>query len=151
MISAKDIKTLRDQSGLSISLCKDALIEAQGNQDKAMDILRAKGAFAVEKKSIRTLGAGTISAYVHNTNNIGAMVELGSETDFVAKNDEFMNLAHNIAMHISATNPIDIEALLSEQFIKEPTLTIRDLVQNAVQKFGERVEILRFSRFSTSE
>ena len=79
------------------------------------------------------------------------MVELGSETDFVAKNDEFMNLAHNIAMHISATNPIDIEALLSEQFIKEPTLTIRDLVQNAVQKFGERVEILRFSRFSTSE
>jgi elongation factor Ts len=148
MIAAEEIKKLRDLTGVSMSICKSALEEAAGDHEKALDILRAKGATAAEKKSIRTLGAGTIAAYVHSNKTIAAMVELASETDFVAKNEEFKSLAHDIAMHISATGPIDLEALYSEQYIKDPSLTIKDLIQGAVQKFGERVELVRFTRFA---
>jgi len=151
MIGAQDIKKLRDLTGLSMSLCKTVLEEAGGDKERALDILRAKGAMAAEKKSIRTLGAGVIASYVHNTRNIAAMVELASETDFVSNNEEFRTLAHDIAMHVSATNPLDLEVLHSEQFIKDPSLTVKDLIQGAVQKFGERVELVRFIRFAVGE
>jgi len=151
MISAEQIKKLRDLTGVSMSLCKSAIEEAGGDEVTALEILRAKGATAAEKKSIRSLGAGTIAVYLHSTRNVAAMVELASETDFVSSNEEFRTLAHDIAMHVSATNPLDLEALYSEQFIKDPSLTVKDLIQGAVQKFGERVELVRFSRFSVSE
>lgn len=149
MISAQDIKKLRDLTGLSISLCKGALEEALGDEAKALAILQSKGASAAEKKAGRTLGAGTVAAYIHATKTMGALIELSSETDFVAKNEEFRALAYDLAMHVCATNPANIETLLAEPFIKDPDKTVRDLVQNAIQKFGERVEISRFSRFSS--
>jgi len=148
MVSASDIKVLRDETGLSMSLVKSALDEAGGDKAKALEILRSKAGAAAEKKSGRALGAGTVASYVHSTKTMGAMVELDSETDFVAKNDEFKQLAYDIAMHVSATAPADVPALMEEAFVKDGTRTIKQLIEGAVQKFGERVEIKRFSRFS---
>lgn len=104
-ISSADIKTLRDQTGISVMQCKKALEEAGGDMDKALIILKKKRSEAAEKKSDRELGAGAVGVYLHNTNEVAAMVLLACETDFVAKNDEFVALAREIAMHVAATNP----------------------------------------------
>lgn len=104
-ISSADIKVLRDESGISVMQCKKALEEAEGDMEKARIILKRKRSEAAEKKADRIQGAGAIGAYVHNTNEIAAMVVLASETDFVAKNPEFVELARNIAMHVAALGP----------------------------------------------
>lgn len=104
-ITSEAIKTLRDQTGISVMQCKKALEEAGGDMEKAMVILRKKGGEAAAKKSDRVLGAGAIGSYVHSTHEVGALVILSSETDFVAKNQEFIALAREIAMHVAATNP----------------------------------------------
>ena len=104
-ISSADIKTLRDQTGISVMQCKKALEEAQGDMDKALIILKKKRSEAAEKKSDRELGAGAVGVYGHNTNEVAALVLLSCETDFVAKNEEFIALAREIAMHVAATDP----------------------------------------------
>lgn len=104
-ISSADIKALRDQTGISVMQCKKALEEAGGDMEKALIILKKKRSEAAEKKSDRELGAGSVGVYIHNTNEVAAMVLLSSETDFVAKNEEFITLAREIAMHVAATNP----------------------------------------------
>ena len=104
-ITSTNIKALRDQTGISVMQCKKALEEAGGDMDKALIILKKKRSEAAEKKSDRELGAGTIGAYIHNTNEVAALVRLSSETDFVAKNEEFVSLANDIAMHVAAMNP----------------------------------------------
>jgi len=147
MIDAQKVKTLRQQTGISFAQCKEALDAAGNDLDQALTILKEKGAAIAEKKSGRELKAGTISAYIHQ-GVIGAMVELQSETDFVSKNPEFKNLADELAMQVAAVDPADAEALLTSPYIKEPDKTIDDLVKAAVQKFGERVEVSRFIRFS---
>jgi len=147
MITASDIKKLRDQSGISLGECKKALEEAGGDEAKALEILKVKGTLTAQKKSGRALGAGTIAAYVHTTKAIAAMVMLACETDFVARNDEFISLAYNLAMHVSVTNPADTDALLNEPFIKDENKTVRQLIEEAVQKFGERIEVSRFVQF----
>ncbi len=190
-ISMDQIKALRDRTGISIMQCKKALEEAQGDEEKALILLRKKGAEIAAKKSDREFGAGVVQAYVHSNNLIGAMVELVSETDFVANNVEFKTLAYDIAMHISASNPEFIKKeeinedvkkkatevfeaevagkpdnlkeqilagkldayfkdkiLLEQPFIKNPDLTIQQLIDNAIQKFGERIEVARFVRMN---
>lgn len=185
------IKSLRDATGVSVMQCKKALEEAGGDVEKAKIILQKHSAAAASKKGDRTLGAGTIGVYLHNTGTVGAMVELCSETDFVSKNTEFVALAREIAMHVSAAapkflkmedigeedkknatevfakeaegKPEEIRAkiiegkiqsffadqvLLEQPYIKNPDQTIKDLIQSAVQKFGEKIEISRFARFS---
>ncbi len=190
-ISMDLIKALRDKTGISVMQCKKALEEAGGDEEKAIIMLRKKGAEIASKKGDRAFGAGAVQAYVHSNNNIGAMVELVSETDFVSNNADFRALAYDIAMHISAANPefirkdqISEEAknkakevfeaevagkpenlkeqilagkldayfkdkiLLEQPFIKNPDLTIQQLLDNAIQKFGERIEVANFSRLS---
>ncbi len=105
-ITTELIKELRDATGLSIMQCKKALEEAEGDISKATILLQKKGAGISAKKADRTLGAGRIVSYIHSTGNIGTLVELLCETDFVAKNEEFGVLAYNIAMQIAATNPL---------------------------------------------
>lgn len=189
-ISTDILKTLRDRTGVSVMQCKKALEEANGDIAQAEVILRKRSGAAADKKSDRTLGAGAIGTYVHD-GAIGAMVLLSSETDFVSKNEEFVALAREIAMHVAASNPTyltdaDIPAdarasaesvflkevegkpsemkekilagklesyfkdqvLLNQPFIKDESKTIHDLVTEATQKFGERVEITRFARLS---
>lgn len=104
-ISSADIKALRDKTGISVMQCKKALEEAEGDMDKAQIILKKKRSEAADKKSDREQGAGIIGSYVHNTNEVAALVRLSCETDFVAKNEEFVTLAREIAMHVAAQNP----------------------------------------------
>lgn len=104
-ITSAHIKELRDQTGISVMQCKKALEEAGGDMQKALVILKKRRSEAAEKKSDRELGAGTVGVYVHNTNEVAAMVVLASETDFVAKNPEFVALAREIAMQVAATDP----------------------------------------------
>ena len=104
-ITSAQIKQLRDQTGISVMQCKKSLEEAGGDMDKALIILKKKRSEAADKKSDRTLGSGAIGSYLHNTNEVAALVHLASETDFVAKNAEFVSLANEIAMHVAAMNP----------------------------------------------
>ena len=159
-ITTQQIKKLRDETGVSVMQCKKALEEAGGDLEKAKIILRKISRQEAEKKSGRTLGAGIVASYVHSNSSVGAMVELLCETDFVARNEEFKSLARDIAMHVTALAPLylkmedikeeeDKEKVLLEQtFIKNPEINIRVLIEQAIQKFGERIEIGRFARFS---
>jgi elongation factor Ts len=104
-ITSVQLKELRDKTGISVMQCKKALEEAGGDMEKAVIILKKKRSEAADKKSDRELGAGSIGAYVHNTNEVAAMVLLACETDFVSKNEEFIALAKDIAMHVAATAP----------------------------------------------
>ena len=150
-ISSDQIKELRNKTSLSVMQCKRALEESDGDMEKALAHLMAQGASIAEKKSGRSLGAGVVSAYVHSTKNVGALLELNCETDFVAKNDEFGALGYEIAMHVVAMKPADVIELLAQPFIKDPSKTISDLVTGAVQKFGENTAIRRFTVFSVKE
>jgi len=117
---------------------------------KAMEILKETGTHVREKKSGRDRNSGVVQAYIHGEGDIGALVELLCETDFVAKNEEFKQLAYDIAMHIAAMNPKNKETLIESEFVKDPSHTTNDLLQNATQKFGERTEMGSFVRFSIS-
>lgn len=190
-VSSSTIKELRDATGISVMQCKKALEEAEGDMDKALIILKKKRSEAADKKSDRELGAGTIGVYTHNTNEVAALVHLASETDFVSKNEEFVALAREIAMHVAAQNPTYIsrdevpadaiekakqvfaeevadkpadmqekimdgklsayfkdQILLEQDFIKDPSVTIGGMIENAVQKFGENVQVVGVSRLS---
>lgn len=151
MITTEQIKELRDRTGISIAQCKKALEDAGGDVNKALDFLKAKGAEIADKKATRELHAGLVSAYVHSNGKMGALVQVHVETDFVAKNEGFKALADDLAMHIAAMDPADVTELLAQPFIKDPALTIDDLVKNHIQKFGERIEIARFARLDISK
>ncbi len=153
------VKKLRDLTGISVMQCRRALEEAGGDIEKAKKILASKSADIASKKGDRALGAGVVSSYIHGTGNVGSMVELLCETDFVAKNEEFVKLARDIAMHVTATDPKYLKAedapegekesaLLVQPFIKNPEATITNLIEGAVQKFGEKIELARFVRFA---
>lgn len=190
-ITTEQIKALRDKTGVSVMQCKKALEEAGGDLEKAIVILRKVSKQIAEKKADREFGAGTIGSYVHNNNQVGAMVELVTETDFVSGNEEFKTLARDIAMHIAASRPeflkagdVPVEAtaaaravfekevsdkpekmrdsivegklkaylkekiLLEQTFIKNSDITIAGLIDSAIQKFGEKIEIAHFVCFS---
>lgn len=151
MITVEQIKELRDRTGISIAQCKQALEAAGGDMTKAMASLQEQGAKVAEKKASRQLGAGVVSAYIHNGNTLGVMVELDCETDFVAKNNEFKTLADDLAMHVAAFEPVDLSTLLEQPFIKTPEKTVADVLKDCIQKFGEKVEIVRFTRLSVGE
>jgi len=104
-ITSVQLKALRDKTGISVMQCKKALQEAEGDMEKAVIILKKKRSEAADKKADRELGAGSVGVYAHNTNEVAAMVMLACETDFVSKNEEFITLARDIAMHVAATNP----------------------------------------------
>lgn len=139
-VPAQIVKELRERTGISLQECKKALEEADGNIEKALALLSARATTIAQKKSDRVLGAVAVEAYVHN-NTVGALISLSCETDFVAKNEEFIRLARDIAMHVTAMQPENVKALLQQAYIKDESKTIRDLLSAATQKFGERIEI----------
>jgi elongation factor Ts len=151
-ISAQDIKQLRDLTGVPMMQCREALEEAGGDAAKALEVLKSKGAVAASKKAGRELGSGTVQSYVHGHGSVGALVELLCETDFVARNEEFQQIAKDIAMQIAATDDEVIdggaEAILAQPTIKDPAQTLAMLIESAVQKFGERTELGRFVKFA---
>jgi len=159
-ISASAVKELREKTSAGVMDCKKALLEADGNFDRAVDILREKGAMQLAKKLEREANQGIIETYIHAGGRIGAMVELNCETDFVARTEDFHKLAHDIAMQIAAMSPKYIRpdevadeesdaehVLLKQAFIKDSKRTIEDLIHEAVGKLGENIQIRRFVRF----
>ncbi len=150
-ITTADIKALRDETGLSIAEVRNALSESGGDRVKALEFLKNRSVEIAAKKGDRALGAGIVTSYIHNGGISGVLLELSCETDFVAKNEEFKALAYDIAMHVAAMNPADVVELLEQPFIKSPDKTIKDMINGAIQKFGERTEVRRFTRFSVSE
>jgi len=152
-ISATQIKKLRDSTGAGMMTCKAALVEAEGDIEKAVDILRKKGAAALGKKSGRTANEGVIVPYIHQGNRLGVLLEVNCETDFVARNEDFKNFAHNIAMHIAASNPLWVSRgevpsevlekerdIYKEQVLNEgkPDKIIDRIVEGKVEKFYEQ-------------
>ncbi|MBN1689442.1 MAG: translation elongation factor Ts [Dehalococcoidia bacterium] len=161
-ISANTVKELRQKTGAGVMDCKKALTEAGGNFDKACAIITERGLAIAKKKSERSAEQGLIECYVHTGNHLGVMVELNCETDFVARTPEFKELAHNIALQISAMAPQyvskdDLPAgaeedpaaicLLLQPFIKDPAKSIQDIITETVAKTGENIKVRRFVRF----
>jgi elongation factor Ts len=159
-ISVEDIKKLRAITGSGILDCRTALEEAEGDSSKAQAILRAKGLASAAKKATRDAGEGVVESYIHNGSRVGVLIELNCETDFVARTDEFRTLAHDIAMHVAAMDPGTVLAvegsepetsLMNQSYVKDPSKTIQDLINDAIAKLGENVQVRRFTRFALSE
>jgi elongation factor Ts len=191
-ITSKMVKDLRDKTAAGMMDCKKALTETGGDMEKAVDLLRQKGLAVAAKRAGRATSEGAIETYIHAGGNLGVMVELGCETDFVAKNDDFKAFGRDIAMHIAAINPIAVTrkeipgevvarekeiyvqqalesgkpeaivekmvtgkvekfisevCLLEQQYVKNPDLTVQDLLNELVGKMGENISIKRFARF----
>jgi len=193
MENAQKLKELRVKTGASILDCRNMLAECKGDSEKAKKILAEKSKTKIAKKTSREAGEGAIASYIHNNKKIGVLVELSCETDFVAKNESFLQLAHDIAMHIAASGPLCVDApeshpeiaklieeerkkaaeefknkpkemienivsgkirkytdgitLVKQEYIKDPTKTVGDIVGEAIIKLGENVKIKRFCRF----
>ena len=191
-ITTKMVKDLRDKTQAGMMDCKKALENTGGDMEKAIDLLRQKGLAVAAKRANRATSEGVIATYIHAGGKLGVMVELGCETDFVAKNDDFKEFARDIAMHIAAANPISISreevpanvisrekdifvqqalesgkpeaiiekmvtgkiekflaevALLEQKFVKNPDLSIQDLLNELVGKMGENISVKKFARF----
>jgi len=195
-ISASLIKELREKTGAGMLDCKEALTNVDGNLEEAIAFLRKKGLADAKKRAGRMTSEGLIGSYIHTNSKIGVLVEVNSETDFVARTDEFQDLVKNIAMHIAAANPRYLQAedipaediekekeillsqaresgkpdnvlekivegrlkkfvaenrLLDQSYVKEPEITINQLIQSAISKMGENIGIRRFIRFQLGE
>lgn len=145
-ISAQQIKELREKTQAGFSDCKMALEEANGDMKKAEEVLRKKGFEKAEKKSDRETGQGLVESYVHQTGKVGVLVSLLCETDFVARTDEFKHLAHEIAMQVAAMNPKDKDALLRQEYIRDGSKTIDELIKETIAKVGENINLADFKR-----
>jgi elongation factor Ts len=165
-ISIDSIKELREQSGAGIMQCRNALEKHEGNREKALEFLKEQGLLKAKEKEERTAAEGLIEAYIHTGGRVGAMVELNCETDFVARTDEFKELAHNIAMQVAAMAPqfvseadipkkADVEpsaaCLLLQPYIKDQELTIQDIITDTIARVGENIKVSRFARFELGE
>lgn len=142
---ALDIQKLRNLTSAGVMDCKRALEEAGGNLERAVQIINERGLSKVKKNATRQTGAGLVHAYVHNE-RVGVIIELRSETDFVAHSEPFRELIHDLAMHIAAMAPADVNGLLTQPFIRDQTKTIQDLINALTAKVGEKVEIGKFYR-----
>jgi len=139
------LKKLRNETSASIADCRKALEETENDYAKAIEWLKKRGLEKAAKKADRETSQGLIESYVHN-GRIGVLVELLCETDFVAKTDEFKHLAREIAMQISAMNPKDMEALLQQEYIRDASQTIEQMVKSTIGKLGENITVKRFHR-----
>ncbi len=165
-ISVDSIKALRDSTGAGIMDSKKALEAADGDMKKAEEILRQQGIASAAKKADRATNQGLVESYIHSGGRIGAIVEVNCETDFVARTGDFKDLAHNLAMQVAAMSPRYVDesdvpdggeiedvqdCLMQQPYIRDPSMTVRDLVKESVGKLGENVRVRRFTRFSLGE
>jgi len=141
------VKKMRLELGLGIMEIKAALEEANGDEKKAKEILKAKGFEKAEKRAERETHQGRVATYTHSTGKIGVMVEMLCETDFVAKNEDFVAVTKDLCLQVAAMNPKDTEELLEQEFIKDPSVKMKDLVTALNAKFGENIKVGRICRF----
>lgn len=149
--TAQDVKQLREETGAGMMDCKKALEESNGDATAAKAWLDARNLAKAEKKEDRETNEGYIASYVHNNNKTAALVEILCETDFVARNDEFQEMARNIALHVVAMNPTSVEELLKQEFIKDPGQDIEHYLKSISGKIGEKFVISRFIRYEVGD
>lgn len=149
-MNIEDLKKLREQTGAGIADCKEALKEAEGNLEKAKDWLKQKGLDKANSKEGREVKSGIVDVYSHG-GKVGVLVEVLCETDFVARTEDFKNLAHELALQIASMNPSSVEDLLSQEYIRDNSLTCEQLIKGVVAKLGENILVGRFERIALGE
>ncbi len=148
-VTAAMVKELRERTNAGMMDCKKALVSNDGDMDKAIDWLREKGLAQAAKKASRVAAEGVVTQYVTPCGCTGVIVEVNCETDFVAKTDNFMNFANNVAKHIAKANPADVDELMNQKFVDDESKTISDLVSEATVAIGEKISVRRFARYKT--
>ncbi len=147
MVDINALKKLRLETGISIAECRKALEETKGDIDKAKAWLKKQGIEKAEKKADRETSQGLVESYTHLNGKVGSMVVVLCETDFVARTEDFKHLCHEVAMQVAAMNPKDVDTLLKQEYIRDGSLTINDLVKQTVAKLGENIVVKEFKRF----
>lgn len=145
------LKKLRVETEVSLADCRKALEETDNDYEKAKAWLKKRGLEKAAKKSDREVSQGLVEAYIHQTGKVGAMVEILCETDFVARTDDFKKLAKEVAMQVASMNPKDVKTLLTQDYIRDSSMTIESLVKQAIAKLGENIVIKKISRISLGE
>lgn len=133
-------------TGASVDAIRKALEEADGEIERALKLLKDRGAMVAAKKASRQTGEGIISYYVHANSKVGVLVKLLCETDFVARTEQFKELGHELAMHVAAMSPANIEELLVQQYVRNPDQTVSELIKGYIAKLGENIQIGEFCR-----
>ena len=149
MITAQQVKSLREKTGAGMMDCKKVLTETNGDMDKAIELLRERGIAKAAKKSDRVAAEGIVAACVSDDKKVGAVVEVNAETDFVAKNDEFKSFVSDVVKQIVEKNPKDVEELLEQKSITENDKTVSEVLTNKIATIGENISIRRFKRFES--
>lgn len=150
-ISASKVRDLRDKTGAGVMDCKRALSASGGDLDQALEVLRSQGIASATKKAGRETREGLVYAYIHPGGRVGVLVEVGCETDFVARTDDFQNLCRELAMQVAATEAAAVEDLLSGPSIRDAGRKVSDLVTAAIAKLGENITVRRFTRYRLGE
>ena len=145
MGAVDDIKKLRDVTGAGVMECKKAFADSNGDFDAAIKIIHERGLAKMEKRSDREAGAGLIESYVHNE-RIGVVLDVRAETDFVVRSEPFKKLAHDLAMHIAAAGPANVEELLKQPYIKDESKTVDETIKLTSAQVGEVIRVKAFSR-----
>lgn len=150
MVTASQVKELREKTGAGMMDCKKVLTETNGDEEKAIELLRERGITKAAKKSDRIAAEGLVETYISEDGKVGVVVEVNAETDFVARNEEFRNLVADVAKQVAKENPANVEALLEEKSIVEPDKTVKEVLTNKIATIGENMSIRRFERFETN-
>lgn len=150
-IDPKEIQRLREETNAGVMDCKRALEDAQGDYEKAKALLKERGLEKAAKKEGREAKEGVVASYIHAGGRVGALVEIASETDFVARGEEFQKLAREVAMQVAAMSPASLDELLAQAYIRDASKTVKDLVSDIAMKTGENVSVRRFQRFALGE
>lgn len=145
------LKKIRLETGASIADCRKALEENENVEKKALEWIKKNALSKAEKKEDRATGQGLIESYIHGNGKVGVLLEILCETDFVAKTDDFKNLAHEVAMQVAAMHPKDTETLLKQEYIRDGSQTMEQLIKTVIGKLGENITIKRFQRFAIGE
>ena len=147
MITASQVKDLREKTGAGMMDCKKVLTETDGDMEKAIELLRERGIAKAAKKSDRIAAEGLVTAYVSEDGKVGAVAEINAETDFVAKNEEFRAFANDIAKQVALKAAKDVEELMAQTFINDESKTVSEVLTNKIATIGENMSIRRFERF----
>ena len=150
MITASQVKELREKTGAGMMDCKKVFTETNGDEEKAIELLRERGIAKAAKKSDRIAAEGLVETYISEDGKVGVVVEVNAETDFVAKNEEFRSFVKDVAEQVAKENPADVEALLNQKSIRESDKTVSEVLTNKIATIGENMSIRRFVRFETN-
>ena len=148
-ITASQVMELRKKTGAGMMECKKVLTETDGDEEKAIDLLKERGILKAQKKSDRIAAEGLVETYISEDGKVGAIVEVNSETDFVAKNEEFQKFVEDVVKQVALNNPKDVDDLLSQESISESGKTVNDVLTSKIATIGENLSVRRFERYET--